>query len=165
MDITLNTKVAALLEAYPQLEDKLVELSPAFSKLRNPVLRRTIARVTSLQQAAGVAGISPALLVQKLREAAGLTATVDEAEYNRDETDAQPGWFDETKVTVRYDARPVIESGESPMQHILKLASGLEKGEILEIITPFRPVPIIDILKAKGFSSWSRSQYNYFIKE
>jgi len=72
-DINLQTKVANLLESYPELEDILMELSPVFSKLKNPVLRRTIAKVTSLQQAAGVAGISPPLLIQKLRKAAGLS--------------------------------------------------------------------------------------------
>ena len=52
--ITPKTKVAELLSTYPELEDVLVDMAPAFKKLKNPVLRRTIARVTSLQQAASV---------------------------------------------------------------------------------------------------------------
>ncbi|MDD4434532.1 MAG: DUF1858 domain-containing protein, partial [Parabacteroides sp.] len=47
-------KVAELLNDYPEIEDTLLSLSPAFAKLRNPVLRKTVARVTTLQQAAKV---------------------------------------------------------------------------------------------------------------
>ena len=47
--ITPKTKVAELLDAYPQLEDILIEIAPQFKKLQNPVLQKTIARVTSLQ--------------------------------------------------------------------------------------------------------------------
>lgn len=52
MEINLQTKVAELLGAYPQLEEQLLKLSPTFAKLKNPILRRTVAKVTSLQQAA-----------------------------------------------------------------------------------------------------------------
>ena len=53
-DITAGTKVAALLSAHPELEDLLISMSPAFIKLRNPVLRRSVARVATLRQAAAV---------------------------------------------------------------------------------------------------------------
>ena len=33
--ITPQTKVAELLDAYPELEDVLVEMAPPFKKLRN----------------------------------------------------------------------------------------------------------------------------------
>ena len=52
--ITPETKVGALLDAYPELEAVLIELAPPFRKLKNPVLRRTVARLTSLAQAAKV---------------------------------------------------------------------------------------------------------------
>ena len=54
IDITPQTKVGELLTAYPELEDLLIEIAPAFKKLRKPVLRRTVAKVTSLAQAARV---------------------------------------------------------------------------------------------------------------
>jgi hypothetical protein len=69
--ITPATKVAELLEQWPDLEPVLVAQAPAFQKLRNPVLRRTIARVATLEQAAGIAGIEPRELVMTLRRAAG----------------------------------------------------------------------------------------------
>lgn len=58
VDITPNTKVSELLRDYPELEEKLQQLSSAFAALKNPVLKRTVAKVTLLQQAAKVGGVS-----------------------------------------------------------------------------------------------------------
>lgn len=102
MEIDLQTKIADLLKFYPDLEDTLLELSPAFAKLRNPILRRTVAKVTSIQQAAKIAGISPSVMVQTLRKAAGL-ATVDSIEtYENNQQEPMPEWFDETKITTQF---------------------------------------------------------------
>ena len=46
-----------LLEHCPELEDELLALSPAFAKLKNPILRRTVAKVATLCQAAGTGEI------------------------------------------------------------------------------------------------------------
>ena len=49
--ITPKTKVLQLIEAYPHLEDVLIEYVPAFKKLKNPILRNTVAKIATLQQA------------------------------------------------------------------------------------------------------------------
>ncbi|WP_297095775.1 DUF1858 domain-containing protein [uncultured Draconibacterium sp.] len=54
--ITPKTKIFDLLEAYPQLEDVLIRAAPPFKKLRNPVLRKTITKITTLSQAATIGG-------------------------------------------------------------------------------------------------------------
>ena len=45
--ITPKTKVGELLDAYPELEPVLMGLAPAFNKLKNPVLRKTIGKVAT----------------------------------------------------------------------------------------------------------------------
>jgi len=69
--ITPQMKVGQLLDAYPELEDVLIGIAPEFARLRNPVLRQTVARVTSLQQAAQVGGVGLGDLIARLRAAAG----------------------------------------------------------------------------------------------
>ena len=69
--ISPQTKVSQLLNAYPGLEDVLIAQAPIFAKLRNPVLRRTVARVATLEKAAAMAGIPVSSLVSALRKAAG----------------------------------------------------------------------------------------------
>lgn len=166
MDINLHIKVSDLLDAYPQLEGTLLELSPAFSKLRNPILRRTVAKVTTLQQAAKVAGISPILLLETLRQAAGLP--IDNSNESIDienEQKDKPEWFGEMNITIRFDARPIIESGENPMQEIIRLSKELQNNQIMELTAPFKPVPIMDLLKSKGFEVWYNNGKAYFMKQ
>lgn len=166
MDINLHIKVSDLLDAYPQLEGTLLELSPAFSKLRNPILRRTVAKVTTLQQAAKVAGVSPILLLETLRQAAGLP--IDNSNESIDienEQKDKPEWFGEMNITIRFDARPIIESGENPMQEIIRLSKELQNNQIMELTAPFKPVPIMDLLKSKGFEVWYNNGKAYFMQQ
>lgn len=166
MDINLHIKVSDLLDAYPHLEDTLLELSPAFSKLRNPILRRTVAKVTTLQQAAKVAGISPILLLETLRQAAGLPidGSNESIDIENEQKD-KPEWFGEMNITIRFDARPIIESGENPMQEIIRLSKELQNNQIMELTAPFKPVPIMDLLKSKGFEVWYNNGKAYFMQK
>lgn len=163
IDIHLQTKVGDLLDDYPALEEKLIELSPAFAKLRNPILRRTIAKVTSLQQAAAIAKIPPAQFVQELRKAAGLSVTPTDTGHEAEEVETMPDWYDESRISIRFDARPLIESGRPPLQEIISLANNLEKGAIMQVLTPFKTVPVIDILKSKTFRVWIRNEHSFFV--
>ena len=166
MDINLHIKVSDLLDTYPHLESTLLELSPAFSKLRNPILRRTVAKVTTLQQAAKVAGISPILLLETLRQAAGLPIDNNSESIDiENEQKDKPEWFDDTNITIRFDARPIIESGENPMQEIIRLSKELQNNQIMELTAPFKPIPIMDLLKSKGFEVWYNNGKAYFMQQ
>lgn len=52
--INPKTKVLKLIETYPELEEVLIGYVPAFQKLKNPILRNTVAKITTLQQAASI---------------------------------------------------------------------------------------------------------------
>ncbi len=47
-EITPSTTVHALLEAYPELEEVLIDIAPPFKKLRNPFLSKSVARIASV---------------------------------------------------------------------------------------------------------------------
>ena len=154
--ISPKTKVGQLLDAYPELEALLIELSPTFAKLKNPILRKTVARVTTLQQAAVVGGLKVDVLVNRLREEtgqAGYEANIDDTDYLS--ISPPPPWYNESRISFRFNAITIINSGNSPMNDILKLAHNLKEGEILEVRTPFVPAPIIDMLKSKDFLVYS----------
>jgi len=153
--ITPKTKVGELLDAFPQLENVLLELSPAFAKLKNPILRKTVARVASLQQAAIVGGLKVDILVNRLRKEVGQDEFGEELENNQYLAKTPPLWFDSSKIKERLDATPIINSGGSPMSDILSITKNLKSGELLELKTPFVPAPIIDMLKSQGLSVFS----------
>jgi DUF438 domain-containing protein len=68
MTITPDTKVHDLLTIYPYLKDWLVGYAPAFEKLGNPVVYNTVGRVATLEAAAKMADLEPAVLVDAVRE-------------------------------------------------------------------------------------------------
>ena len=159
MLITPQTKVGELLKAYPELEEVLISIAPAFRKLRNPVLLRTVARVTSLAQAARVGGVSVTELVKHLRGAVGQPdfETPSEDTVSRGSPASAPDWFDSNKVTKSFDARPMIDAGEQPFGRVLGDLDKLPAGEIYELITPFEPAPLNDKAATRGFVVYSRS--------
>ena len=69
--ITPKTRVGELLDTYPELEPVLMELAPAFKKLQNPVLRRTVGKVATLQQAAALGKVSLSEIINTLRMEVG----------------------------------------------------------------------------------------------
>jgi hypothetical protein len=159
--ITPKTRVGELLDAYPFLEEVLLDISPVFSKLKNPVLRKTVAKVASLQQAAIVGGMPVEELVNRLRTAAGQEALLglhDDVSGSSEE----PEWYSPDRISDRFDATAMINVGDNPMNEVLTRARKLADGAILELVTPFRPAPLIDLLKEKGYKVWSRQDGNKF---
>lgn len=151
--ITPKTKIGELLMAYPHLEKKLIELAPEFKKLKNPVLRRTIARVTSLQQAARVGGLSVDTIVNSLRKEAG-QENLSLVEEDSSQT-SKPEWLDESKIITTFDAGQLIAEGGHPLDKVLRDTHKMNPGELYLLITPFVPAPLIDKVKQQGFEVWS----------
>jgi len=154
-DITPDTTVAKLLKSFPELESMLVTLSPAFSKLRNPVLRNTVAKITTLRQAAKIGNVPLAKLINTLRQEAGLAETNNlqgEVEMGFEE---KPEWVDKLKLKKTFDARSLIESGGHPLNQVLEDLDTLEEDESYKLITPFLPAPLIEVAENRGYYSWS----------
>lgn len=156
--ITPKTKVGELLDSYPQLESLLIEMAPAFSKLKHPVLRKTIAKVATLQQAAGVGNVNINELVLRLRNAVGQDDELGTSTDNQDYTSVViPEWYHSELISIRFNAVDIINRGGSPMNEIIALAQKLDGHQIMELKTPFVPVPIIDMLREKGYSTFCRN--------
>ena len=66
----------------------------------------------------------------------------------------KPAWLDKTRIRITLDARPILESGEHPLQRVIEECTTLQPGDIYEIITPFPPVPMIEKLSTMGFENF-----------
>ena len=151
--ITPKTRVGELLDSYPELEQVLMELSPAFTKLKNPVLRKTVAKVATLQQAASLGKIPVTEVINTLRMEVGQQLFEGEVSGNDINYD-MPGWFDPGKVKVSFNASPLIDSGQNPMQEVLAHLEKTNAGEIFLLITPFVPAPIIELINRRGYAHY-----------
>ncbi len=151
--ITPDAKLGALLERWPGVEAALLELSPHFRALQNPVLRRTVARVATLRQVSKVSGVPLGTLIERLRGAAGLPplAVAEDAEAPGE----RPAWADDAAVARRHDARPAIEAGEHPMTQVMADLAALPDGAVYLLLTPFVPAPLVDLARGKGYLAHS----------
>jgi len=168
ISITPKTKVSELLQSYPDLEETLIGLSPAFEKLRNPILRKTIARVATLQQVAVVGNIPLDHLIRTLRKSAGLENYSENMETTQENIE-KPAWLKSGSITETIDAREMLERGEHPLGLILGKTQAMTKGEILDLVTPFIPQPLIDKVKAQGLECFTlrvsdHEFHTYFLK-
>ncbi len=153
--VTGDTRVGALLDAHPELQAVLVALSPEFKRLENPILRRTVARVATLAQAARIADLPVPALVNALRRALGqpeLSHPDDAAPAREEEA---PAWAASTP-TVRLDAEAILARGATPVAEVAAQLATVSPGEIVAITAPFYPAPLVDAMRAKGHEVFAR---------
>lgn len=156
LPITPSTKVAALIEHYPDLEEVLIAMAPPFKKLKNPILRRSIAKIASLKQAAAVGRIPVDELVNKLRAAVGQEPIAGDGVATTDDYfTSRPDWFDQATIVASIDERTDSKENTMALVRVLEKAAHLRPMEMVELITPFLPAPGIDTLKHKGYLVWS----------
>jgi hypothetical protein len=167
--ITPKTKIYDLLEAFPELEDTLIAAAPEFKKLKNPVLRKTIARITNIGQAATVGGLNVEELVNMLREKAGQGSISQLDDTGSKYVTVCPGWFKKEAVVHTVDIGEMLNRGEQPLHVVLSAIKKLNEDEILEIIAPFVPAPLLDKTLSLAYKHWldkkSEQDYRvYFMK-
>ncbi len=154
--ITPASKVGELLDRFPHLEQVLISLSPTYQALRNPVLRRTVAKVATLRQVAAVGDVPLGKLVDTLREAVGQMPLGAEASDAAPRT--RPAWADTAAVTRSHDARATIAAGGHPMPQVMADLATLGAEDVYALVTPFVPAPLIDLAREKGFESWAERE-------
>jgi uncharacterized protein (DUF2249 family) len=162
--ITPDTKIGVLLKRFPQLENTLIEVFPEFKKLRNPVLRKTIARVTSLRQAAVVAKFPLAELIKKLGDEVGIKEEFQTDEAHVSFPKEAPSWFLPDKIEQSFDTKSMLDKGEQPINKVLDDLKSLANGEIYELIISFLPVPLIETVQKQGFFVWAKEEGKQVVK-
>jgi hypothetical protein len=152
--ITPKTKIYDLLETYPQLEDTLIASAPEFKKLKNPILRKTITRITNIGQAATIGGLHVEDLVNRLRDEVGQGHIAQLDSAGTKYTTVCPDWFKNKAVVNTLDIREMLNRDEQPVHEVLAAIKKLGDTEILEIIAPFIPAPLLDKTLSLGYKHW-----------
>ena len=167
MQVTRNTKISRILRENKLAVETIASINPHFKKLNNPVLRRVLAPRVTVKDAAKIGKVSVNEFLQKLKEI-GFDVIFDEqAQETQQETSNKEK---EPSEMVVLDVRPTIESGADPFKEIMAGVKEMEDSETLKVINVFEPIPLISILKEKGYKSWtneiSTNEYHtFFTKE
>ena len=163
IEITPSTKVNDLLDTYPELEETLISIAPPFKKLKNPILRKSVARVATIKHISSVGNVPLNELINKLRMAVGQSVTDDSYEDENYFLD-KPDWFSEDKISLSFNEEKLGDKDKMTLVTMLQEAKNVKEGEIIELTTRFLPAPGIDRMKSKGYSVWTLKQEDDLIK-
>jgi uncharacterized protein (DUF2249 family) len=164
--INASTKISTLIEENPKTIEVIASINKNFKKLQNPVLRRTLASRVSIRDASRIGGVSINTILRKLEEIGfEVELNNEEEELFKNNDSHRRGFgfrrrkrFGNRKYTnmkvIELDAREDLEKGIDPFQSIMKKIKTLEEGEVLRVINTFEPLPLINVLKSKGYRSW-----------
>jgi len=149
-EITLETKIATLLNDYKGMKDILIKINPKFKKLNNPVLRRTLAKIAGVRQAAIVGSMDPMDLLNQLRIAVGQTPIESTNMKEVVSTLEVPAWIDtEPKATL--DANALLDKEDNPLVKSYNILKKMDDGDILTITADFQPEPLIEEFEKSGY--------------
>ena len=155
MIINANTKISSILKQDAAALNAIISISQKFEKLRNPLVRKVMAGRTSLAMASKLGGCNVEDFYRALEP---LGFKIDRQTKPIDDgKETLPGFITSLKKErlTELDVRPVIASGNDPLQMIMEQVKTVQPGQVLKIINTFEPTPLILMLKKKGFETYT----------
>ena len=152
--VAATDRVSDVLARDEALVDVFVRHAPHFEKLRNASLRRVMARLVTVEQAARMAGVPVDRLVRDLNAALGIQTTSAPAPTTAESSSARsegrashrPASLREVELDLRDDMR----AGREPFSRIMAAVAALGPHEALRLRTIFEPVPLFALLAKRG---------------
>jgi hypothetical protein len=159
MEITSQSKLFDVLEAYPFLETQIVNIAPPFQNLKNPVLRRTVGKIATLEKVAQIGGMDVTKLVNTLRRAVGqeeLGETAENFVVQIPRAADDPEWISGApQFTV--NGTEMLQRGEVPLGRVNELFGRLEAGGYILLLTNFEPTPIHEAMRKQNRKVFHKS--------
>ena len=160
--IRLDDRIDKVLALDERLLEVLVGASPTFDKLRNPLLRKTMSRLATVEQAARVAGIDANDLLERHNRAVSDDSREGAPAPARAATPAAPAAGPPDFVTktvpdhvVELDVREDLRAGREPFRRILDAARRLRDDEALRLRAIFEPAPLYAVLGRQGLDHYT----------
>jgi len=154
MIISASTKISALINENEGVIDVIGSINKHFRKLRNPVLRKMLAPRVSIADASRIGGVPVCVMIDKLRdfgfEVADGCICENDTEY-KESQQIKSNQSMRKETIVDLDVRPILAGGVDPFEAIMAKLKTINDGDTLRIINTFEPIPLLNILKKKGY--------------
>ncbi|HBS12915.1 MAG TPA: hypothetical protein DEO36_10320 [Flavobacteriaceae bacterium] len=152
MTITKHSKIKEFVNK--KNIDKILNINDSFKKLGAWTIEKYASSGVNVKDFSEIGKIAVNIFLKHI-EKLGF-----EVEYDNQKEEKVGGAEkineDNLKI-VPLDVRPIIQSGSDPFGEIMQAIKFLKEDETLKIINIFVPIPLINVLKGKGFKSWTNS--------
>lgn len=157
--IQATDRISEVLAKDERLLDVLVALTPALENLRDLAMRRTMAHRVTVEQAAQIAGVDAAALVEQLNRA--LQAQPPLAQLHKKvavvaSTPVPPELLaTPAELLVDVDVREDLRAGREPFGKIMGAARDLSPDSVLRVRAIFEPAPLYGVFAKKGLAHFT----------
>jgi uncharacterized protein (DUF2249 family) len=148
MIVDKNTKISEILKEKPEAIDAIASINRHFKKLQNPFLRKMLAPRVNVAAAAQVGNSTINEMLKALEDAGFEVAYEQEINLNKEISTELD--MERTNI-IDLDVRPILDSGVDPFNVIMDGLKTLKDDETLRIINTFEPIPLLNIIKKKGY--------------
>ena len=156
MNIQAGTKLFDLLNTYPALEEKIMHIAPPFRNLKNPVLRKTVGKLATLEKVARIGNLEVTDFVNMLRRETGQPEITTNDEPEIFWQPSEPEWINNEPQHV-IDGTEMLNRGEHPLKRVNELMRQTDKGRFLLLKTNFKPIPLIDEMEKQKYQVYSKT--------
>ena len=146
---TLKTRMSDALAERPALREILPAFHPAFAKLSHSVLGKILPRLVTVADAARIAGVDADAMLAVMNLPGPPAHPAPAGPRTSEPT---PHWLGAAPVRI-LDARPALAAGEEPFAMIMGALRTLGSGEILTVLAPFEPAPLIRLMGERGWAT------------
>ncbi len=163
MQIQAQTRLFDLLEQYPQLEAKIMSLAEPFRNLKNPILRKTVGKLATLEKVARIGNLDVKEFVNMLRSEVGqspLESLEGATELPADLWEqGDPEWLKQEPAKT-INGTEMLSRGEHPLSLVNNTMQQLSSGRFILLITNFPPLPLIDEMRKQRYEVISKKAAN-----
>lgn len=171
MKISSQTKISKILKHNIEAIEVIASINVNFKKLRNPILRTVLAPRVTIADASRIGKCDINHLFDALEK---IGFERDEQSKPIHSTSHDSTYIKDANIflgncdLVEFDIRPVLDKNEDPFNSIMAILTKLSNSNILEITSPFEPIPLIRIVEKKGYETLTietNNLYKLYIKK
>ncbi len=150
MIINSKTKISNIIKYDKKVIDVIASVNKHFKKLKNPILCKMFASRVNVGDAARIGGITTEEFLEVL-EHNGYSVEYSKKNNNEQHDINNRVIIMDKKNVVELDVRPILAGGTDPFDKIMTTLKTLEDNQTLLVINTFEPVPLLNLLKKKGY--------------
>ena len=156
MKITKNSRISKIIKSQALAIDSILGINRHFGKLKASTLQKYSDSSVIVKDLAKIGKLSSNDFLKHISNMGF------DVEYDHQDTeeDYQEDIHYDTLDVVTLDVRPTIASGADPFQEIMQAIDSLPEYKTLKIINIFVPIPLINLLKGKGYITWTNTISN-----